>query len=197
MDLGESFSVDFSGDSLDFSEPFGVSCWSPWRNWSQGQSVEVGYRWEYSHCPGGGSRGVFRKREAARALLKRWLLLKVVVVKTPGMVEDWGRGGDGVGEAVTDMSSSGGDNGIVVLSSPCPSGEAFGEVVLCGLQLIEMGPRLFWVDSETKSYNKTIHFLSQLVPFDILGDAMCRSKVPAKMWWEKCGCGWCRNDPCA
>lgn len=48
---------------------------------------------------------------------------------TPGKAEEGC--GEGVGEAVTDMSSSGGDRGAeVVANRPTWVGEAFGEVVL-------------------------------------------------------------------
>lgn len=59
---------------------------------------------------------------------------------TPGKADDGC--GEGVGDAVTDMSSSGGDNGAVaVVSSPTCVGELFGDVVLCALlQLTVIGP---------------------------------------------------------
>lgn len=68
-----------------------------------------------------------RKRLAARALLKRWLLW-IAEGFTPGKAEEGC--GEGVGEAVTDMSSSGGDRGAEVVARPTWFGEFFGEVVL-------------------------------------------------------------------
>lgn len=64
---------------------------------------------------------------------RKGVVEKVVVVDrggvTPGKAEEGC--GEGVGEAVTDMSSSGGDRGAeVVANRPTWVGEAFGEVVL-------------------------------------------------------------------
>lgn len=60
--------------------------------------------------------------------------------------------GDGVGDAVTDMSSSGGDRGaLAVVRRPTWLGEVLGEVVLCALlQLTVMGPNDVEVGSGRK-----------------------------------------------
>lgn len=62
--------------------------------------------------------------------------------------------GDGVGDAVTDMSSSGGDRGaLAVVRRPTWLGELLGDVVLWALlQLTVMGPK----DVEVGSGNREI-----------------------------------------
>lgn len=78
-----------------------------------------------------------RNRLAASALLKRWFPWSGGA--TPGNAG--GGCGEGVGDAVTEMSSSAGERGAVVRRPTCV-GDDFGEVVLCAvLQLIDMGPR--------------------------------------------------------
>lgn len=50
------------------------------------------------------------------------------------------------------MSSSGGERGAVaVVKRPWPFGELFGDVVLWGLQFMEIGPRLLCAGSEIKN----------------------------------------------
>lgn len=57
--------------------------------------------------------------------------------------------GDGVGDAVTLISSSGGDKGPpAVVKRPTWFGELFGDVVLCALQFIDIGPNVEDVGSE-------------------------------------------------
>lgn len=102
--------------------------------------------WEYIHCVGGGNNGAFKNNDAASALLNKLELGKVWGVRTPWK-EDWTGCGDGVGEPVTEISSSDGDNGAgVVMCDPVATGwsgfgDAFGDVVLCALQFIDIGPR--------------------------------------------------------
>ena len=69
---------------------------------------------------------------------------------TPGKAG--GDCGDGVGDAVTEISSSGGDSGAAaVVKRPTWVGELFGDVVLCAfVQLIDIGPNED-VGSGTKS----------------------------------------------
>lgn len=67
------------------------------------------------------------------------LLFCIGGAASPGKAEEGC--GEGVGDAVTDMSSSGGESGpLAVVNRPTWLGELFGDVVLCALQLIDIGP---------------------------------------------------------
>lgn len=133
-----------------------------------------------------GRRGALRNKLAAKALLNSWF----GGGGTPGKAG--GACGDGVGDAVTDMSSSWGDWGApAVVNRPTCVGECLGEVVEWALlQLIDIGPSEVELGSVEKNCLLTLEMRARNVrflPLAILGEVLIGRSNAANMWCGKWG----------